>query len=542
MTKPRIWITNVNGSGDGQKGDPGDSAYQVALNNGFVGTEQQWLDSLVGADGLDGADGAKGDQGDPGPAGADGVNGLDGIDGADALWNFTGAYGIGTAYAIGDVATYEGQTWYRIDSNGGNVGDTPSEGTFWTLIAQKGDTGAQGEPGVSGTTAVLAHDVKAGEALTKGQAVYVSSADGTNMIVSKASNAMESTSSKTMGLITTDLAHNGQGTLITEGLLAGLNTNGANAGDPVWLGTDGNLIYGLLNKPSAPAHLVFIGIVTRANANNGEIFVKPQNGFEVRELHDAVIDSNGSIADNEIFAYDSISGMWKNQTAAEAGLQTRVLDVSDAEIGYLKNVTSDIQTQINEKAALLSPTITMASFASASSIKDPVTISTANGIGGPGYAGLITLENSGAGVTNPKKYFRLNNVGALEIVNSAYSDTIFYLADNGNLSELGTVNGATIGDTGWISVTSFNNNFTGTNVAYRKINNVVYLRGRLSGGNANNGAFFLPEGFRPSTIEVVIPTQQYGTANINYTSVGNDGNVVPNASSAWLSSIIFPVG
>ena len=143
------------------------------------------------------------------------------------------------------------------------------------------------------------------------------------MIVSKASNDMESTSSKTMGLITTDLAHNGQGTLITEGLLAGLNTETANAGDPVWLGTDGNLIYGLSNKPSAPAHLVFIGIVTRANANNGEIFVKCQNGFEVKELHDAVIEANGSLTDNEVFAYDSSSGMWKNQTAAEANLATK---------------------------------------------------------------------------------------------------------------------------------------------------------------------------------------------------------------------------
>ncbi len=51
-------------------------------------------------------------------------------------FNFTGAYSIGSAYAVGDVATYEGKTWYRINSNGGNVGDTPVEGTFWTLIAQ----------------------------------------------------------------------------------------------------------------------------------------------------------------------------------------------------------------------------------------------------------------------------------------------------------------------------------------------------------------------------------------------------------------------
>jgi hypothetical protein len=70
-----------------------------------------------------------------------GVDGTDGTDGVDALWNFTGAYGGGTSYAVGDIATYNGQTWYRIDANGGNVGDTPSEGTFWTLISSKGADG-----------------------------------------------------------------------------------------------------------------------------------------------------------------------------------------------------------------------------------------------------------------------------------------------------------------------------------------------------------------------------------------------------------------
>lgn len=247
------------------------------------------------------------------PKGADGSDGADGADGTSLIWS--AEFDPGTTYPLNYVVSYQGSSYIKIANE--SVGDfpLPTNNTYWNLVAQKGD---QGDPGISGTTAVLAHSVKAGEALTKGQAVYVSSADGTNMIVSKASNTLESTSSKTMGLITTSLANNGQGTLLTEGLLAGLNTATANAGDPVWLGTDGNLIYGLANKPSAPAHLVFIGIVTRSNANNGEIFVKCQNGFEVRELHDAVIESNGSVTDNEVFAYDSASGMWKNQTATEA--------------------------------------------------------------------------------------------------------------------------------------------------------------------------------------------------------------------------------
>jgi hypothetical protein len=163
----------------------------------------------------------------------------------------------------------------------------------------------------AGYTSVLKHEVKAGQTISKGQAVYVSSSDGTNMIVSKASNASEATSSKTMGLLETSLTTNGKGNVITEGLLSGLNTNGATAGDPVWLGVDGALIFGLANKPVAPAHLVFIGIVTRANSNNGEIFVKVQNGFEMNELHNY---AEGSVQNNQVIVYESATSLYKPKT------------------------------------------------------------------------------------------------------------------------------------------------------------------------------------------------------------------------------------
>ena len=176
-------------------------------------------------------------------------------------------------------------------------------------------------------TSVLKHTVKAGQAINKGQAVYVSSADGTNMVVSKASNVSESTSSKTMGLLETTLSTNSQGYVITEGLLAGLNTNSANVGDPVWLGVDGDLIYGLANKPYAPAHLVFVGIVTRKNTNNGEIFVKPQNGFELKEIHDVDLISN-TPKNNDVLTYDSASGLWKNKQSNY--LQVVSKDITDS--------------------------------------------------------------------------------------------------------------------------------------------------------------------------------------------------------------------
>ena len=156
--------------------------------------------------------------------------------------------------------------------------------------------------------------VKAGVAINKGQAVYVTGADGTNIIVGLASNTSEATSSKTLGLLNATVAINGMADVVQIGRLSGLNTIGATAGDPVWLGTNGNLIYGLLNKPYAPAHLVFIGIVTRVNANNGEIFINVQNGFELNEIHDVDLKTNVPI-NGDVLGYDGT--LWVNKTIAE---------------------------------------------------------------------------------------------------------------------------------------------------------------------------------------------------------------------------------
>ena len=51
------------------KGLQGNSAYQVALKDGFIGTEEQWLDSLVGPQGEQGIQGIQGDKGDKGDKG-----------------------------------------------------------------------------------------------------------------------------------------------------------------------------------------------------------------------------------------------------------------------------------------------------------------------------------------------------------------------------------------------------------------------------------------------------------------------------------------
>jgi hypothetical protein len=103
--------------------------------------------AVEGPAGPQGPRGYQGDTGLTGPQGPAGTNGAPGQDGADALWNYTGEYSGGASYAVGDLATYDGQLWYRVGANGGNVGDTPSPG-FWNLLAAKG---ADGEDATSVT-------------------------------------------------------------------------------------------------------------------------------------------------------------------------------------------------------------------------------------------------------------------------------------------------------------------------------------------------------------------------------------------------------
>ena len=67
----------------GANGKDGSSAYEIAIESGFVGTAAEWLESLKGKDGIDGKDGLPGKDGADGLPGKDGTNGKDGLPGKD---------------------------------------------------------------------------------------------------------------------------------------------------------------------------------------------------------------------------------------------------------------------------------------------------------------------------------------------------------------------------------------------------------------------------------------------------------------------------
>ncbi len=217
------------------------------------------------------------------------------------------------------IKMYSNGAWVIV----GSTGTLPSGGSVGQILAKASNTDYAVEwiENYADYTEIVKLKVKndGTRALYKGEPVYVTGSDGTNVLVGRSSNATEGGSSKTIGILEENLSTNGIGFVVKEGKLGTLDTSLAGAvGDPVWLGVDGALIYGLANKPYAPAHLVYLGVVTKKNSSTGEIFVQVQNGFELQELHNVSIGYGNSIADNELLAYDSTSSTWVNQTALEA--------------------------------------------------------------------------------------------------------------------------------------------------------------------------------------------------------------------------------
>lgn len=141
---------------DGKDGQDGKSAYQIAKDHGFGGTETEWLASLKGEQGIDGKDGQ---------------NGRDGVDGQDGYTPQKG-----------------------IDYFDGKDGYTPVKGVDYFdgvngKDGAKGEQGVQGEPGKDGvngkdgTNGLDGKDGKDGVSAThswNGTVLTVTSASGTS--------------------------------------------------------------------------------------------------------------------------------------------------------------------------------------------------------------------------------------------------------------------------------------------------------------------------------------------------------------------------
>lgn len=129
--------TNGKDGADGAKGDPGEkgadgqpgsdgkSAYELAKDNGYTGTEAEWLASLKGADGAKGADGKDG---------TNGTNGTDGKDGTDGYSPSAKVEQTDTGATI-TITDKDGTTTADIlNGKDGSGGSSGGESEGWTEL------------------------------------------------------------------------------------------------------------------------------------------------------------------------------------------------------------------------------------------------------------------------------------------------------------------------------------------------------------------------------------------------------------------------
>jgi hypothetical protein len=135
---------------------------------------------------------------------------------------------------------------------------------------------------------------------------------------------------------------------------------------------------------------------------------------------------------------------------------------------------------------------------------------------------FIRAQNTNAGVPTPFKFFRINNSGSFDIINSAYNTVIFNLTDSGSL----TVNNITAS-----IFSSSNAQFTRLTASNALLNNVVinnatvltsntalspalYIKGSGSVSGTNNFDAFLLENSNPG-----VPTP------LKYIRLNNSGSL-----------------
>jgi len=183
---------------------------------------------------------------------------------------------------------------------------------------------------------------------TNYQVVVIGGAQGQRLSIRLAQADNDANSAGTLGVVAENIDRNQEGFVVTVGLLKNRDTTGALQGE-TW--NDGDILYlsptvaGQMTnvKPQAPQHTVIVGYVEYAHQNNGKIYVKIDNGYEIDELHNVRITTASLTAGQLLVRSGSNNGgVWinSNQLTGSYGLTGSLTFVSGGLTGSLFGTSS----------------------------------------------------------------------------------------------------------------------------------------------------------------------------------------------------------
>ena len=291
---------------------------------------------------------------------------------------------------------------------------------------------------------------KAGEALSKGDAVYVSGISGNTPVVSKA-DADGASTYPAFGLASADAALNGTLDVITAGQLKNFDTSGFTLGDTLYLSTtpgvltatppagEGSVIQnmGKVEREHASAGSILVVGAGRSaatpNLNDGNIFIGNSSNKAVTSSFNTLADARiaNNIIDEDSFSTDSATRAPSQQSVKQ----------------YVADQTANIQGDITN-------------------------VITGNGLTGGGTNGAVTVAVDTAVVATASNTISLNN-------KTLNTPTINSPDING-----GTVDGVTIGGS-----TAAAGTFTTGTIATADINGGAIDGTTIGGSTAAAGNF-----------------------------------------------------
>ena len=413
-----------------------------------------------------------------------------------ALGGYVPYTGATTNVDLGEFGIRAGQFTLDVSPTGTAVVGT----TRWNNTIGSSETTLKGgsvilKNGVD-LVARIVNKVTPNATLTKANypAVRVSGAQGQRLAVAYAQANNDSNSADTIGLVTETIATNQEGFIMTVGQLEGVNTTGSLQGE-TW--ADGDVLYlstttpgALTNiKPTgATGHIVVMGYVEYAHANNGSIYVKVMNGWELDELHNVYISS---VANNQGLFYESATQLWKNKSIATVlGYTPISLASLSAGAGISYNNTTGVIastiTQYTDALARAAISLTTTGTSGAATYDNTTGVFNI-----PQYQSVLTNPITGTGTSGQVAYF--NGTSSLTSESNLFWDSTndrlgiggtpgaFNLDVNGTARVRGALTLNVSGQS-----TLFSNNYAGASAAGQ---NIFIGGGGINATTGGTGAF-----------------------------------------------------
>ena len=264
---------------NGTNGTDGKSAYEIAVDNGYTGTEAEWLASLIGANGIDGTNGTNG---------TDGV-GIDNIN-VDTDGKLTVTLTNGNTVDLGVIKGEKGEDGI----NGTNGADGKSA---YDIAKENGYTGTVTEwlTSINGTDGEDGRGVSGVEINTAGELVLTfTDSTSVNLGNIKGTDGQNGTNGKSAYEIAQDNGYTGTETEWLTSLIGANGTDGTNGTngtdgvgiDNINVDTDGKLIVTLTNGST-----VDLGVIKGADGTNGINGTNGTNGVDGKSAFEIAQDN-----------------------------------------------------------------------------------------------------------------------------------------------------------------------------------------------------------------------------------------------------------